>query len=371
MKGRDRNALCWCGSGKKYKKCHRDREDQPKDNLWDAVDANRRAFSRKKCFAYNLGLGDCDGGIIKSHIVSRGANLSRIAANGHVLQYGANVADLIKSGGKLVVKKIGVKDASIFNGFCSKHDRELFSCIENEAFVGRADQCLAVAFRTMSREVYGKDASAHMRETLRGADKGRSPFEQLMLQSMLDDINTGNEAARREQKVTLDALTKAMANRTPDPLASVVFEFEEPLPFMFAGAWSPFIDLYDAELQKGFVDEILEQCIVSSFATENGSMICVSWRETKSAPGSIIARQLMAIPEELLASAILQFVMKHVENVFFNPAWFSSLASAQKDQLNKLAADGLDIMGSVPSVPIALDIDFHLPRATRSFQVEA
>ncbi|EAH9833256.1 hypothetical protein EZI50_04155, partial [Campylobacter jejuni] len=22
MKGKDRNKLCWCGSGKKFKKCH-------------------------------------------------------------------------------------------------------------------------------------------------------------------------------------------------------------------------------------------------------------------------------------------------------------------------------------------------------------
>ncbi|MFK0392220.1 SEC-C metal-binding domain-containing protein, partial [Campylobacter jejuni] len=28
MKGKDRNKLCWCGSGKKFKKCHIDRENQ-------------------------------------------------------------------------------------------------------------------------------------------------------------------------------------------------------------------------------------------------------------------------------------------------------------------------------------------------------
>lgn len=353
----------------KYKKCHRDREGQPKDNLWDAVEANRKAFSSKKCFAHGVGLGDCDGGIIKAHTVSRGPNLSKIAEDGHVLQFSANVNDLIKSGGRLVVKKLGIRDASIFNGFCRKHDRELFSCIENEAFVGRADQCLAVAFRTLSREVYGKDASAHMRETLRGADKGRSQLEQLMIQSMLDDIDTGNEAARREQKVTLDALTDAMAKGTPEELASVVFEFAEPLPFMFAGAWSPFVDLYNAELQKGLLDELLEQCIVSSFATENGSMICVSWRKTTHAPGSIIAKQLMKLPEELVASASLQFVMKHIENLFFNPAWFGALPAEQENHLKKLAADGLDFMGSVPSVPLRLDIDFALPRVSRTFRV--
>jgi len=126
MKGRDRNAPCWCGSGKKYKKCHLDRIDQPKDNPWAAVDANKQAFSKKKCCARNVGLGPCDGGVIKAHTVSRGPNLTTIAKDGHVLHYSASIAEMNKNGGKLSVKKIGIKDASIFNGFCCKHDRELF-----------------------------------------------------------------------------------------------------------------------------------------------------------------------------------------------------------------------------------------------------
>ena len=150
MKGRDRNAPCWCGSGKKYKKCHLGREDQEKGNPWQAVEVNRKAFTKKKCCARDVGLGACEGGVIKAHTVSRGPNLSKIAKNGHVLQYSASIPDLNKNGGKLSIKKIGVKEASVFYGFCSKHDRDLFSCIENEPFSGRADQCLAVAYRSMT-----------------------------------------------------------------------------------------------------------------------------------------------------------------------------------------------------------------------------
>lgn len=367
MKGRDRNAPCWCGSGKKYKKCHLGRDGQPKENPWSAVDVNRKAFSQKKCCARDVGLGDCDGGVIKAHTVSRGPNLAKIAKNGHVLQYGASIPDMKKNGGKLSVKRIGIKDASVFHGFCSKHDREIFSCIENEAFAGRPDQCLAVAYRTMSRELYGKDAGAHLRETLRGADKGLQPFEQFMFQTMLDDIDTGNEAARRELKATHDALTAALVGARTDTLSSVIFEFAAPLPFMFAGAWSPFTDLHGSEIQKGFADELLEQVFVSSFAGKTSAMICVSWRNIDGAPGKVIADQLEELPDESRASACLQFVMKHVENVFFNPDWFGALDEKQKERLDQLAADGIDPMGSVPSMPVRLDVDFRLPRSMRSF----
>ena len=141
----------------------------------------------------------------------------------------------------------------------------------------------------MSRELYGKDAGAHLRETLRGADKGRNPFEQFMLQTMLDEINRDNEAARRDLKATHEALTHALVSGALNTISSVIFEFSTPLPFMFAGAWSPFSDFYGAELQKGYLDELLEQIFFSSFVTGSGAMICISWRNIVNAPGSIIA----------------------------------------------------------------------------------
>jgi len=369
MKGRDRNVPCWCGSGIKFKKCHLNRDSQPKGNPWDAVKANTRAFKTKKCCAHGVGLGSCDGAVIKAHTVSRGPNLAKITNDGHVLHYSASIPELNKNGGKLSLKKVGINDASVFYGFCSKHDRELFSCIENETFIGRPDQCLAVAYRTMSRELYGKDAGAHLRETLRGADKGLNPFEQLRFQKMLDLINTGNEAARLDLKASHDALTTALVDVRYDAISSVVFEFDAPLPFMFAGAWSPFTDLYGKELQNGYADELLEQIFVSSFAGDASAMICVSWRDIESAPGKVIAEQIMALPNDQLASACLQFVMKHVENIFFNPDWFQGFNEKQRERLNQLAADGVDSMGSVPSIPVRLDVDFRLPTALRSFQV--
>jgi hypothetical protein len=77
----------------------------------------------------------------------------------------------------------------------------------------------------------------------------------------------------------------------------------------------------------------------------------------------------MALRDDQLASACLQFVMKHVENVFFNPDWFQALNDEQREQLDQLAASGTDLMGIVPSMPVSLDIDFQLPTSVRSFQL--
>lgn len=306
--------------------------------------------------------------MVKAHTVSRRPNLAKIAVNGHVLHYTASIKDLSKNAGKLSINRIGIKDASVFHGFCSKHDRELFSCIENEPFVGRPNQCLAIAYRTISRELYGKDAAAHLRETLRGGDKGKHHIEQVIFQRMLDDINTGNEAARRDASATHKWLTSALVNNQPDIIGSLILEFDAPLPFMCAGAWSPFTDINGNVLQDGYLDPLLEQIFVSSFAGDNSAMLCISWRNIENAPGKVIAGQIAELPADQQASAFLQLVVKHIENIFFNPDWFEGLGKEQREQLLELASDGLDSMGSVPSSPVRLGVDFQLPACSRLFR---
>lgn len=360
MKGRDRNSPCWCGSGRKFKKCHLERSEQKRENPWDAVAANKKAFSVRFCSARNVGLGPCEGNIIRAHTVSRGPNLNRIAVDGHVLGFAFDIHRR-RNSSRLRIKEVGVNQASVFYGFCSLHDRELFSCIENENFAATPLQCLTVAYRTVSRELYGKDAASHIGTSLRGADKGRPLSEQLNFQARLKEIGQGNDAARRDFKATFDRLTSALVNNQVGIIGSLIIEFDGQLPFMFAGAWSPLTDFYGRKLQDGLSDQLLEQIMVSSFAVENRAIVCISWREIERAPGRIVAEQISMVSNEEKASAILQFVVKHIENIFFNPDWYYGLAETQKKQLEYLAEDGIDLMGSPPSAEIRLDMGFDLP----------
>lgn len=283
------------------------------------------------------------------------------------MRYSADIAEMRKNGGKLSVGLVGTRDASVFFGFCENHDRELFSCIEAEPFTGRADQCLAIAYRTMSRELYGKEAASHIPMTLRDADKGRSVFEQVIFQSMLEDIEAGNTAARKDAADTHAVLTKAMVNNTPGVLSSLIIEFDDPLPFMVAGAWSPFTDLYGRDLQDGLANENLEQVFFSTFAKEDGGMICISWKNVADAPGKVIADQIQALPDEQKASACLQIIVKHIENIFYNPTWFNALEPASRHQLDGLTYSGVDFVGSVPSAPVDLSVAFDLPGSSKTF----
>ncbi len=44
-----RNNPCWCGSGKKFKECHLDRDKQEPVPLWQASDKFKESFGVKYC----------------------------------------------------------------------------------------------------------------------------------------------------------------------------------------------------------------------------------------------------------------------------------------------------------------------------------
>lgn len=65
----------------------------------------------------------------------------------------------------------------------------------------------------------------------------------------------------------------------------------------------------------------------------------------------------------------MQFAVKHIENVFYNPVWFEALRHDQRKQLDTLAASGMDSKGSPPTAPIHLSGDFSLPCALSTYYV--
>ena len=345
------------------------KNNQEKENLWNAVKSNKKAFKQKKCCAKDVGLGSCSGNIVSAHSVSRGPNLNKISKSGKVINYNISLSIMEKSNGKtfLRLEEIGTKSSSVFYGFCAKHDRILFSCFENESFTGRPDQCLAITCRTASREWYCKDAASHLPEILHEFGKGTPPEHQHWIKSLLDGYSIGNENGRKDIKNTHDRLFQALAKKEYGILQSLIIKFDKLLPYMFAGAWSPYTDIYGRELQDGFADKPLEQVFISSFAGENCSYVCISWLDANDAPGKIIAEQIKNLSLDQQPETILLTVLESMENVFFNPDWIDALNSNQRELLNSLVASRLDMTSCIPFPLINSNAAFDLPNVERIF----
>ena len=90
-----RNDPCWCGSGVKFKHCHLGREAQPRIDPWQSAETMKGHFSEELCLHPLAGNQSCRGGIVKAHTIRRGADLSRIAKNGHVYGVTGHFRDVV------------------------------------------------------------------------------------------------------------------------------------------------------------------------------------------------------------------------------------------------------------------------------------
>lgn len=122
----------------------------------DSIKAFRTRFSASVCLAPEK---NCQGRIVAAHTLSVQAMLRPIARDGLVYTVDS---DLFHSGEgnptRMVLK--GIKETSVFNGFCSHHDKRLFSPIEDRPFICSPEQLFTHAYRAVAKESYLKRKQA-------------------------------------------------------------------------------------------------------------------------------------------------------------------------------------------------------------------
>jgi hypothetical protein len=106
---------------------------------------------------------------VRAHSVQE-ASLRAIAQDGKVYGYRIDLATFGATGVR--IEKIGVRKASAFTGFCSRHDDQVFAKLEKEPFVARPDQVAALHYRVLARELYAKESQAGTYDFLDGATRG-------------------------------------------------------------------------------------------------------------------------------------------------------------------------------------------------------
>ena len=137
-----RNQKCWCSSNRKFKRCHLNRETDPRPGKQEILERFVKVYQKGKCSHRDAGPKSCKGPIIKAHTIQRNGGLNVIASNGHVysLLQSRKLFEEDKYNPETGPNKVGVGEASTFAGFCAHHDDEVFAPIEKQPFQGTLEQ---------------------------------------------------------------------------------------------------------------------------------------------------------------------------------------------------------------------------------------
>ncbi|MCU6214419.1 YecA family protein [Enterobacter bugandensis] len=339
-----RNDKCWCGSGKKYKKCHLGRDKQEPLGRGEAQNALKLFTSSSKCSVPENQQHECANRIVKAHTLSRANSLKEIAFEGHVLGLKHGIGNLERNNGQPTLERVGINQASTFTGFCSFHDKELFSCIEDEPFQLTSKQCTMIAYRPLMREFYVKEAALKFAQQSRMFDKGWGFREQFVWAKMCRENIEGTELSLKDLKFIKNCVEDSIHNGDYDALRHFIIRLNQPPKVMACGIHGPVCDIFGDNLQDITSNHLVRPAylIANLLALDGNGYFIFSWLPEDDA---VINRFIDAIQEcdaSEVGDRLVTYIFTFFENLFTSEEWWGNLGE-EKEYLLKLMMQGLNM----------------------------
>ena len=337
-----RNEKCWCKSGLKFKHCHYGRKQEQPISKGETIRESKKIGSRKSCYVPKELQSECTSRIIKAHTISKSGSLQAIAdSSNHVLGLKIDLPNMIKHKGKLKPEKIGVNQASTFMCFCSYHDKQLFACIEDKKFVGDEEQCFALAYRAVAKELYAKEGGLKTSDLLKSSDKGNAPIEQMFIHSFAAKNELGAKAAQSELSMFKKQLDDRLVNNIELDMRHLIIASNAPPPVVVSSIVAPTIDFEGNQLQDlGDLSVIPDYVIFNSFVSEGKGFVVFSWLKNATITQSFIDT-LLNIELPNMFGALIRFFFGFAENTFISPAWWDGLLSRKQRKIQNLIMSGV------------------------------
>lgn len=298
----------------------------------------RHAYGHKGCTAKGMAPTPCAGDIVRAHSVSKSSTLKPMSRNRHVVEHRERLDMERAPFVSFSFEEIGVGRASVFHGFCARHDRDLFSCIETETFAARPDQCFALAYRAVAHELHGQvgrtQIQAERRELMRREDLVRS--------DAVMDAAASRERAAKDGILLMAARTAAMIRASDTGgIEHLVLAYDGVLPIAFSGTFAPMWDLQGRRLQSMRPSRAPGvYLVVNTVGSPGRTHVVLSWLTDTAAPLRPLLDDLTSWPVEVAGYAALELAMEGVGNVFFAPDWIEGLSAPSGEALKRLLVHG-------------------------------
>ena len=237
----------------------------------------------------------------------------------------------------------GLKETSVFNGFCSQHDKGLFSVIEDPPFICSPKQLFTHAFRAVAKETYLKRSQAESTPSveqikeIHGIDDHGWIENPLIALHAYGSLIGANELERFKERLDRIYLTEDWSR-----LITHVIKFKKRPSIACSAAYSPDYDFEGNSLQDfNNVEVDLENLIVNIFPTDDGGYALFSYLDTASGVCKKMVDSILRQPN--LTTALIWFLFGQFENIAISPEWYESLSEEMKKKLKDHFVHSVDM----------------------------
>lgn len=297
------------------------------DDIRQVIEKHEKAKRSGRCLFVDHAGNRCTGKSINSHTLQKSDAIKFIVEAGHVLNLGVD-RGYGKTPPALGFKRMGQSKASVFPGFCAKHDSDTFREIESGLPISTKRQAALLGYRVTCLEYFKKETNIALfsNPEVRKVAKVNGTL------SEIDAFLTGTKLGFSDLRRSKAEYENSLHNNSFGKFFAVVIEFSSALPFCFA---SPFAPEFTFDGQLLLPPQDATWSAVSVFAGRLGGCDILMVCGFESIDHDIVAfiNSIAKIPSENYGGVALNLALEYSENTFFRESWINGLDEPTKSDM--------------------------------------
>ncbi len=269
----------------------------------------------------------CNSQAINSHTIQRSDTIKSIVESGHVLCLSLD-SFFGAAPPNLVFKRVGQSKASVFPGFCAKHDATTFKEIENGASISTKRQAALLGYRVICLEYFKKEQNISLFSNsevrrVAAANGSLNEFDAFLYGTKLGFADLKRSKAEYERALHSDCF---------DTFHATITNLTSELPFCFASPFAPEFT-FDGKLILPGPD--LPWATVAAFAGQLAGTSAFMIGGFESTEHSILEfiSSLSFVPGNSVGGVALNVALEYAENTFFRESWVNSLDDGARNDM--------------------------------------
>lgn len=248
---------------------------------------------------------------------------------------------MIATDGNPSPRKIGVGNASVFPGFCSKHDTALFKPIEGKSLPLNYDTAFLFSYRAIAYERFSKEAQLRVANIQREMDRGHPFFKQALMQMHLSTAIAGIKIGMQDMDRWKKDFDDRLLSGSRQGFHFLAVRFDRVLPIVACGAFHPEFDLQGNPLQQlGRHGVDFDHIALTVTVFEGRTIVVFGWIGSNDGPARALADSFLRIDEDRKADAVIRLLFVQTDNLFLRPSWWDALSAEDKGAFNQLILSG-------------------------------
>lgn len=319
-----RNDPCYCGSGKKYKKCcYLIKQASYTKSDFDSIkELMNKAYKQKRikqCLHPNS--EECVTKIIKAHAIQNNKILKKLAVDGQLYSLKP------KKNPFEVFVKWGRGEVTTFTGFCQFHDKMLFADIEDKDFRKTEEQCFKYMYRCLCSHLHAKQETDQYGE---------------VMSSKKHEYYLGVEHSIKDflyDKSILD--TCLISEDYSSKVGSIIWEWDYEVLFTGIAFDSPTTDFEGRKLQDLSNLNLKIGHFFYTIFPENGRTYCIiSWLKEFENVLNPLINKLNVLTDFERKIYLNNIFVKQSDEVVLSPKLFNSLTDDDKRNIQFASQGG-------------------------------